>query len=312
MEHFKTAVCDRSMKVGGHQCIRTLEGCILPLNIINGLPYLPMAPNTKEEWDTLPHVILTSGDRWTPKILDHDLSSSPDWFNQIKLPQEMTTLMDGPFDQRGEYKHVEPETTVPEEPVVPVENNLAESDTKTDFIECFRAASDLNQRCVVLEEDVIETSKSPAQITHKIPDYDKFRPYFLHVPKEKIKRTFDVTTQHASNVMSGHIITQTAASPFPAHNVRRRNEPVSSDTTHAEVAAVDSGGVKMAQIFVGIYSKVIDAFGMKTGKEFVNTLLDCIRKRGAPDMLQTDSANVERSARVLDVLRNLIILDHSS
>ena len=43
MEHFKTAVHDRSMKVGGHQCIRTLEGYILPLNIINGLPYLGIA-----------------------------------------------------------------------------------------------------------------------------------------------------------------------------------------------------------------------------------------------------------------------------
>ena len=48
---------------------------------------------------------------------------------------------------------------------------------------------------------------------------------------------------------------------------------------------------------------------MKTEKEFVNTLLDIIRKRGAMDKLITDSAQVEISKRVQDVLRSLII-DH--
>jgi hypothetical protein len=63
----------------------------------------------------------------------------------------------------------------------------------------------------------------------------------------------------------------------------------------------------MAQIFIGRKSLVIDVFGMKTEKEFVNTLEDVIRRRGAMDKLISDSAITELSARVMDILRALCI-----
>ena len=59
IEAYKNFVDDRSLKVGGRQCIRTLDGYILPLDIIHGLPYLKMEPNSDTEWNELPHVILT-------------------------------------------------------------------------------------------------------------------------------------------------------------------------------------------------------------------------------------------------------------
>ena len=68
----------------------------------------------------------------------------------------------------------------------------------------------------------------------------------------------------------------------------------------------------MAQFYVGRKSLVIDIFGMSTEKEFVNTLEDIIRKRGAMDKLITDSARVEISRRVQDILRSLIIDDWQS
>eukprot|EP00955_Chlamydomonas_euryale_P036560 350479-Chlamydomonas_euryale.AAC.2 len=75
LEHFKNLVNDRSMKVpGGRQCIQTHDGYILPLDIIQGLPYLPMEPHKPEEWNTLPHVILTSAEDWEPTVLDNNLS----------------------------------------------------------------------------------------------------------------------------------------------------------------------------------------------------------------------------------------------
>jgi hypothetical protein len=52
---------------------------------------------------------------------------------------------------------------------------------------------------------------------------------------------------------------------------------------------------KMCQIFVGCKSLVIDVFGMHNNAEFVNTLEDVIRKRGAMDKLISDSAKVEIS-----------------
>ena len=38
IENFKNKVDDRSMKAGGTQCIRTNDGFVIPLDIINGLP----------------------------------------------------------------------------------------------------------------------------------------------------------------------------------------------------------------------------------------------------------------------------------
>ena len=46
---------------------------------------------------------------------------------------------------------------------------------------------------------------------------------------------------------------------------------------------------------------------MKSDKQFVNSLLEVIRKRGAMDKLISDSAAVEVSARVLDILWYLMI-----
>ena len=58
----------------------------------------------------------------------------------------------------------------------------------------------------------------------------------------------------------------------------------------------------MAQIYVGRESLVTDVFGIKTEEQFVNTLLDEIRKRGAMDKLISDRAQVGISNRALEIL----------
>ena len=52
-----------------------------------------------------------------------------------------------------------------------------------------------------------------------------------------------------------------------------------------------------------------DVYGMKTDSQFVNTLKDYIRDRGAMSQLIIDSAQVEVSKNVLDILRTLCIGD---
>ena len=309
IEHNKNKVDDRSMKVGGTQCIRTNDGYIIPLDIINGLPYIKMSPHTDQEWDELPHVILTSGDQWDPRVLDNTITDKDDWYNTLK--QYDDGLISTPFDEYGNYRH----RTVPEAttilPPIPedmeLECNVHGMQTLRD---AFADASDLNTRFVVPHstQDTYEAHET----TVKPIDYNKYRPYFLHVPVEKIRHTFQRTTQYATNVMSGHNIMQTIQSPYPAHNVWRRHEPVASDTIFSEVPAVDTNGQTMAQLFVGRKSLVIDVFGMSTEKEFVNTFEDVIRKRGAMDKLITDSARVEISKRVQDILRALCIDDWQS
>jgi hypothetical protein len=59
-----------------------------------------------------------------------------------------------------------------------------------------------------------------------------------------------VRHSNARTKCSGHRIIQTIQSPFPAHNVWRRNEPVASDTIFSEVAAICTNGQMMAQILL--------------------------------------------------------------
>jgi hypothetical protein len=88
--------------------------------------------------------------------------------------------------------------------------------------------------------------------------------------------------------------------------VRPREEPVATDTVYSDTPAVDSG-VTAAQLFVGTKSHTADVYAIKSDKQFVNTLLDNITQRGAPTMLISDSAQVEISERVKQVLRPLHI-----
>ena len=69
-------------------------------------------------------------------------------------------------------------------------------------------------------------------------------------------------------------------SPNLALNVNRRSESVATNTIFSNTPAVDCG-VTCAQFFVGCDTMVCDAYPMKTSKQFVNTLEDNIRERGA-------------------------------
>ena len=55
-------------------------------------------------------------------------------------------------------------------------------------------------------------------------------------------------------------------------------------------------------MFVGRDTLVADAYPMKSGKQFVNTLEDNIRRRGAINKLLSDSAKTEISNKVMDIL----------
>ena len=68
----------------------------------------------------------------------------------------------------------------------------------------------------------------------------------------------------------------------------------------------------MAQIYVGRDRLVTDVFGIKTEKQFVNTLIAEIRRRGAMDKLISDRAQAEVSKRALDILRAYFIDDWES
>ncbi len=103
MEHYKIDVNERSMNTkGGLQRITTLEGYVIPIDIMNGLPYIRQRPYTDEEYDSLPHIVMTSDVEWDPSVLDNVISDKEDWYANIEK-MELGQLK-YPFDEFGNYK----------------------------------------------------------------------------------------------------------------------------------------------------------------------------------------------------------------
>ena len=74
------------------QTITTPDGCVHPLNFVNGLAYLPLRSFTNKEWKTLSHVVWTSDDQWDLSSSDHSLTDIEDWGDKY------TTLPEGNND----------------------------------------------------------------------------------------------------------------------------------------------------------------------------------------------------------------------
>jgi hypothetical protein len=98
LELYKNKVNDKSTLVpGGKQQIQTSEGYIIPLIIKDGLARLDIRPHTDHEFDTLPHVLLTSELEWDPTVLDDD---------NIDLQHpEIDFLTNKSFDEYGHFHH---------------------------------------------------------------------------------------------------------------------------------------------------------------------------------------------------------------
>jgi hypothetical protein len=101
-----------------------------------------------------------------------------------------------------------------------------------------------------------------------------------------IKNTFAHTTQYA-RLPAGTTLRRAFRSPSPALNGVCRNEAVACDIVYSDVPAIDDGSI-VAVIFVGIDTQVTDVYGIKTDKQFINTLEDNITNRGAPHKLLSD------------------------
>jgi hypothetical protein len=132
-------------------------------------------------------------------------------------------------------------------------------------------------------------------------DFPALHPHFTWLPTHIIKKTFEVTTQYARMPLNT-ILRKCFKSPNPAVNVRRRDEPIATDTIQSDVPAID-GGEKYTQIFVRTKSLVTDVHGMKSPAQFPGVLTDEIITRGAPTKLISDSARVKTSKEVHSILR---------
>jgi len=316
LEWYKNDVNDKSIKVsGGLQRILTNDGYAIPISIRDGLPYVALRPFTDEEWETLPHVILTGDADWDPGVLDHDLDDHETWFDAISdIPLDPPPSA---FDEVGDYRK---RVVVQSHDVLDQQHDWGVSESLVDacvMMHTYQAhtldlshspASDLEDPGLDILPTLYESHAH--EINKHTPDYQALRPMFGWLPADIIKQTFEVTTQYARLPMST-LLKKRYKSPFPALNVHRRDEPVATDTIYSDTPAVDSGAT-IAQVFVGVESLVTDVYAIKTDRQFINTLEDQIRTRGAPTKLISDRAQVEISNQVKEILRAYCIDDWQS
>ena len=261
---------DKSVQVGGQQRIVTIDGSSMPLVCKGGLMYLQLQGiPTDQDLQNYPSVHLTSPHEWDPSVLDYEHpenNGEPAW----AIDPNENFQFDPNFDEFGDY----------------VNRSLS----ILDILEETPKISPIHN--LLVNKHVFQ--RAPV-------DYEKLRPFFGWVNSDIVKQTIDRTTQWGvaldSFPMKRHL-----KSRNPALNVPRRHEPVATDTIFSDTPAVDSG-VKQAQVFVGRDSLVADVYPMKSGEQFVNTLEDNIRRRGAMDKLLSDSAKTEIFKKVMDILR---------
>ena len=82
MEHYAHHADNKSRNVGGTQSIRTSNEVVIPMNVVNGLPRLPIRPFTDQELEELPIILLGDDSKpWDPTILNNNLLDEEYWLN---------------------------------------------------------------------------------------------------------------------------------------------------------------------------------------------------------------------------------------
>jgi hypothetical protein len=216
LEHYQNNVNDCSVKVsGGLQHILTLDGYVIPINIVGGLPYISLRPYTNDEWDQLLHVILTLDLDWDPTVLDHTLDDDEHWYDAIcDLDAPSYGI---PFDSKGNYRArvVAQSSTLPHlsvDPIVPAPL-IAEDSTillplpdNDDILDCCVYLAHMDPIVYTVHPmETIASAPSPHMVTAADPDYEVLHPYFGWLPLDTVKETFAHTTQYARMPMSTYL-----------------------------------------------------------------------------------------------------------
>ena len=263
-EWFQNTCDDKSFHVGWKQVITFLDGYATPLQCRTGLMYMNLLGKpTDADLKTFPHMLLTGPHEWDPSVLD--------------------------------YIHP---TTTGDPTWAPDPSQHSANDPRIDEFGNFKGRV---HHTLTHFPDHSHIAQHKHAIKTQPIDFEKFRPYLGWVNKHTIKKTFNKTTQWAV-ASTRYPMRKHFKSRFPVFNIPRRSEEVATDTIFSDTPAIDSG-TTMAQIYVGKGPLVTDVYPLKSQKQFVNTLEDNIRFRGAMTKLISDYAKVEISNKVQDILR---------
>ena len=202
--------------------------------------------------DTYPHVFITSPDEWDPSVLDHDPPHLDGLDPISQVPDQ--PFGDPMFDAYGDFN----------KRIIATLNILLDAPpedcgSNTEISSVFTA--NLHQ-------------SSPQE-----PDWNALCTFFAWTSPSSIKDTFNVTTRHGTAPHTQDYIKKHFKSRNPVFNIPRHSEAVATDTIFSDAPAVDDGSTD---------TLVCDAYGIKSTKQYINTLSDSIRKRAAMDTLISD------------------------
>ena len=201
--------------------------------------------------------------------------------------------------------------------VVPIDHDEPRDEIQRELSDDEAPRKDYNNPAKTMGEDHPAIAgkktynvKAPRVVKPTKENYDLYARHFPGTSLEAIQRTFQATTQYGTRgITPGFHMKHRLKAPNPALTIPRRNEPVATDTIYGPrgVSAVDNGSTA-AQFFIGRKSKHrwIKGCGNSDGS-FVKVLYDCITKFGAMDVLISDRAKAEISAKVKDLQRALFI-----
>ena len=229
----------------------------------------------------------TSLGRSTDQDMDtypHVLITSPDEWDHSQVPDQ--PFGDPMFDAHGDFN----------QPIIANLNNLLDAppgdcESYTEISSVFTA--NLHQ-------------SSPQE-----PDWNTQRPFLAWTSPSSIKNTFNVTTRHGTAPNTQDYIKNHFKPRNPVFSIPRCSEAVATDTIFSDTTAVDDGST-MAQFFCGHDTLVCDAYGIKSTKQFINTLSDNIRKWGTMDTLTSDGGKYEIPKGVTNLLHFLFTQDYQS
>jgi hypothetical protein len=255
-------------------------------------------------------------------VLDLEQSENPEWYSNANDPP----LLNPDFDIHGDYRHCiaykmdcyDNRTTIMNfnpTGMILVHDEDMHFDSYAELLPDFdietttdHCVFHTNLHCyvhnTVTDTDPHVTTRQEHHGTRQVKDdsqdYEALCPHFAWLNSDIIQKKFKVMTQFARLPLNT-VLSKCFKALNPATNVPRRNEPMATDTIQSDTPTIN-GGEKYAQFFVGVHSLLSDVHGMKSLASFLGVLMDQIIDCGAPTKLISDSAKVETSMAVCDIL----------
>ena len=225
------------------------------------------------------------------KSTDQDMDTYPHVFITFRDEWDPSQVPDQPFgdpmfDTHGDFN----------QPIIANLNNLVDAPPGD---------------CESYTEISSDFTANLHQSSPQEPDWNTQRPFLVWTSPSSIKDTFNVTTRHGNARNTQDYIKHHFKPRNPVFSISRCSEAGATDTIFSDTPAVDDGST-MAQFFCGHDTLVCDAYGIKSTKQFINTLSDNIRKWGAMDTLISDGEKYDISKGVTDLLHSLFIQDYQS